>query len=344
MMKVSDIENAAASLANQLDAGIQIREAVHRMAKLQPKFAEFWLEAGAAVARGTRLSEKLSDQWPEELVFAVKAGEESGHIGAVLRQIQSSMEVKQKIKKAFSTLISPAFSFLMGLGVFLFFMVGVIPKLQKSLGGGEKSFIFALSSFLENAVMNYWYLIVIVLGGAILGVTSWLKQRENWEKVLTWANGLPILGEAMRNLNFGMWAYYLALLDSAGLPMKAQLLLSVKTLPEVYQDGVFMMAEEVEKRGRADSADPDKQIEGDPRKDWPYYIASAFINAHETGNLDQEMTRIAPILVNEGTKSIAKFTAIADVVAKLIAAGMIAMPMFAYFAQLSYSLTKAFST
>lgn len=343
MHRSQDIEAAASALANQLSAGINIRESVARMAKLQPKHSELWQAAAEALSRGGRLSAQLAEVWPEAIVAALKAGEESGTLEEVLRRTAHAMQVGQQVRKIYSKLISPVISFLAGFGVLMFFMVAVIPKLAASLGGGESSLVFQVAMLTSSIVMGYWPIIVAGIAGGAFFLVQWLRQPENLDKLVAAADRVPQLGEALRNLYFGMWAYQLSLLAAAGLPAKQQLLLSVKTLPECYREGVLLMAADVEKRGHADSADPDKQAEDDPRRSWPYYIATAFIIAHETGRIDQEMQRCAPILLEEGLRQLTRVTSMADLVAKVLAAQMIAAPLLAYFTQLSNSLTKAFS-
>lgn len=346
MHSTVEIENASSALANQLSAGISLREAIGRMAKLQPERAELWQECSESLSRGGRLSRHLEGEWPESVVAAVRAGEESGSLEEVFRRTQESMQVSQQVRKIYSKLISPVASFLVGFGVLVFFMVLVIPKLAKTLGGGQmesQGKLFKFSMVVSDLFFQVWPVaLAAIVGGVVLGV-RWLKSPENIDKLIAVGNSRPKLGAALRNLYFGMWAYQLALLDSAGLPAKQQLLLSVKTLPECYREGVLLMASELEKRGHADSADPDKQPEDDPRQEWPYYIATAFITAHETGRIDQEMRRCAPILIEEGLKGLTKLTVKADLVAKVAAAGMIALPLMAYFTQLANSLAAAFA-
>jgi type II secretory pathway component PulF len=338
-----EIEAAANALGNQIAAGISMREAVARMARLQPKYAEMWEAAAEAMSRGGRLSFQLDSLWPESTVAAIRAGEEADEVGAVLLKTAQALRVDQQVRKIYNKLMTPVFSFLAGTGVMLFFMIVVIPKLQGSLGGSEAGFVYKASTFLHWLATNYWPVLSVgIVGGVYFGV-KWFNQPENRGKLIALADRQPQLSSALRFLYFGAWAYQLELLDAAGIPMKEQLVLSLKTLPECYQGGVVKMAQEVEKRGIADAADPDKQVEGDPRKQWPFYIAIAFITAHETNRIDQEMGRCAPILIEEGIRQLTAVIATADIIAKAAAAGMIAMPLMAYFTQMANSLTKAFS-
>jgi type IV pilus assembly protein PilC len=341
--KSQSIEAAASALGNQLAAGIPLREATGRMARLQPEHAELWREISEILSRGGRLSTELTDVWPDGIVAAIRAGEESGTLQDVFKRIAKSLEVAAQVKKIFSKLMSPLAAFGAGFGVFLFFMIGVIPKLQAGLGGSEQSLVFKVSTWMHDTVMSGW---PFILGGLVVSgylAYQWVKSPGSMDTLIELGNRQPKLGGALRSLFFGMWAYQLAMLDAAGLPMKQQLLLSVKTLPECYRLGVTNMADEVEKRGIADSADSEKQIDEDPRREWPFYIVTAFITAHETGRLDEEMQRCAPILVEEGLKQITAVLAVADLFAKLCASVMIGLPLMAYFSQMANSLTKAFS-
>lgn len=340
---IAEIEAASAALGNQLSAGIPIREAVARMAKLQPKYAELWTEAADAISRGNRLSLQLQNEWPESVIAALKAGEESGTLEEVFKRTSEAMRVRQAVRKIYGKLISPLAAFLGGVGVFLFFMIAVIPKLASTLGGGEQSFVLKSAVWMNQIVMGYWPVLALAAAGAVFGLIQWFKDPENIDKLISTANDIPQLGEALRDLYFGTWAYQVALLAAAGLPAKQQLLLSIKTLPGGYREGVARMAAEVEKRGHADSADPEKQEEGDPRREWPYFIAVAFITAHETGRIDKEMLRAAPILIDEGVRKLNKVISVADLVSKALAAAMIGLPLMAYFTQLSNSLSHSFS-
>lgn len=343
MFKLAELEAAVSSLANQLDAGIALREAVRRMMRLQPNRTEFWSACEVAVGRGQRLSEMLREEWPLEYVIALQAGEEAGSLPSILRQMHQSILLQKQVRSAFTKLIGPVLTLLGGIGVFFFFMVGVIPSLQAGLGGGEKSFVFKLSSIIHDVMVNHWLVVAASVGGAIAAVVAWLSSAANRQIAFGYVTRIPMLGDAFLNLLFGQWAYTMSILDQAGIPAKAQLQHSIKTMPEVYQDGIALMAEEVEKRGRGDAANPDKQVDGDPRKQWPFYIATAFMTAHETGRLDTEMRRIAPILVDEGIRKLTRFVQIADAVTKLLSMMFIGAPMLAYFTQLSNSLSKAFS-
>ena len=338
-----ELEFACNAIGNQLAAGIAFDLTVRRMAKLQPKYEAFWAEHGEAMARGDRFSNRVGDVWPEWLVAAIKAGEESGKLADVFSRTAKTIQTQLQVKKLYSKLVSPVVAFLAGVGVMLFYMVVVIPQLAGTLGGGEQSLTLRASLAMKYVVDNYGLGLIAGLIALVFGGVAWFKRPENVDKVITLATRVPILKTAMLNLYFAMWAEQLALLAAAGnITMKNQLLLSVKMLPSVYQSGVVAAAQDIEKRGYADAVDPDMQAEDDPRRAWPYYISTSFMVAYETGELDVQLLRSAPILLDEGIRALTKFITIADFVAKICAATMIAIPLMAYFSQMANSMAHAF--
>ena len=339
----ADIEVAASAFANQLNAGIPLQSIVSRMVKLQPKHAEFWQSCADTVSRGGRLTTPLDAVWPPAIVSAIMSGEDSGSLPAVFKRVSESLRLQATIRKAAGKLISPFVAILAGLGVFIFYMVGVIPSLQKSLGGADQNLVFKVSSFMYYVFTNYWMAVLAGTVALIYFGIGWVKQEETKQWFISLLNSNSFTSPMIRNLFFGMWAYQISILDAAGLPIKTQLTLSAKGLPDCLQEGVLLMAAQVEKRGRADAANPDLQEDDDPRKEWPFYVSTAFMNAHETGDLCAEMERIAPILIDEGLKQLNKVLGVADIIAKFTAAILIALPMLGYFSQMANSLTKAFS-
>lgn len=340
---VRELETACYSLSNLLKAGLSLKDSLTRMPKIQVRFADFWLSCAEQVGRGAIFSSMLYGVWPEYLISALSAGEKSGRIQQVLERQAQALGAKLALRKLFGQILSPLFALGLGLLVFLFIMLEVIPKMAQALEGPQNSFAMQVSNTLTWALYEngLW----VALGAIGLGVwgTFWLKNADNRLRVLELVSKNVLFDTAFRQLSFSTAAKMMATLDCAGLPIKHQFLLVAQTVPAIYQSGFLLAAQEVERRGRDGAVDPELQDEGDPRKDWPYFFSIAVMNSHETGELATEMDRISPILYAEGEKRMKQLIAVADIVAKLSAALMIGLPMLAYFAQLSDTLTQAFA-
>ena len=346
MQKPHHIESAALAISNQLSAKIPLREIIARMPKIQPENAEFWNHCASAMRHGTRLSTLFEEAanspnaWPDAYVHAIRAGEQSDSLQPVFSQIAASSKITQQISKTYAKLISPVAAIAGGFIMFLFYMIAVIPGIQSNLGG-QTDIMLSTALWMKHIAYNYWWAILIALTASFLWAATWYSQPQAKQTLFTLADKIPKLGPALKWIYFSQWAFQIAILDAAGLTPKQQLLLSLKTLPEVWQPGVLLMAEELEKKGIAASSDPEKLPPNDPRSLWPFYINIAFQIAHETGNIHKEMIQIAPILLEDGLRQLSKFIAFADLSSKIIAAVMIAIPLLAYFNQMANSLTNS---
>lgn len=342
MMKLKEIQTVAAGLGNQLGAGVTMMAACQRMARFQPGYAEFWDEAAAGVASGRPVSEFLEKVWPEAVVSAVRAGEESGSLPAVLERIEVIIELQLEMYKMIGELAYPVGFGLLGIGVFVFFMVEVIPALSSSLGTGQHGFVFELSTWMKNAVEQHWMGIAAAVVGAIGGTGYWLSSYENRSRLTNSILRIPVLGEALKSLVFSVWANYMALIDSAGsIPITEGLIITSKTLPASLRVGLEQLAAEAVSRGLADAADPDKQPLGDSRREWPFYVSNAFLIAEETGRLDVALERASKAMLKEGTARLKIALKVANVVALFVSAVLIVGPLAAYYTQLGISLADA---
>lgn len=342
MMNLKETQLAAAALGNQLAAGISMLDACGRMARAQPSHADFWQEVRTGVAGGTPISVHLKDVWPTTFVSAVRAGEESGELPRVLARIEETVELQRDMTKLVMQLAYPVLSGVMGVAVFLFFMIKVIPSLSTSLGLGERGFVFDLSTWMKETTDQYGLIMLAALAGSIAAAGYWLADAENRSKVLDFLLGMPVVGEALKLIIFGMWAHYMALIDGAGsIPVTDGLVMTSATLPTSFREGMVQMANEAVVRGLADAADPDKQAEGDSRREWPFYVGNAFLIAQETGRLDVELMRAGPAMLKDGKAKLKVALAVANVGALIASALLIVGPLAAYYVQLGLSLADA---
>lgn len=342
MMTMKQIREAASALSNQLSAGIPLSDAVSRMAKLQPAHATFWLQAGQNLAGGQRLTEQLDGVWPHTIINSIIAGEQSGSLPEVFKRIEETISVQLKIQGMLWKIAYPAGLGFVGFCVFIFFMVVVLPALSESLGEGERGIVFQMSEWFSHTFYHYGLYILAGITGLVFYIVSWVSNPENRELILDFFSEIPIIGDALQNLYFGLWAYYMALMDAAGgISISESLMMTRSVLPGTISKSVIIVAEEVVFRGLADAVDPDKQLEGDSRKTWPFYIGNAFIIAQQTGRLDLELLRAAPILIDEGMRKMEKTLTILNVITLAVSAILIVGPLVAYYIQLGASLKAA---
>lgn len=341
MMSLKDIQIATSALGNQLSAGISMLDATTRMVRAQPAYSEFWHDVAIGVASGRPLSMFLPGVWPETFVNAVRAGEESGKLAPVLTQIENTVELQRDLTKLVMQLAYPVISGVGGIGVFVFFMVSVIPTLSTSLSVGERGLVFTVSNWMQHVFEQHWLVLAAGLAGTTAAAGYWLSHPLNRSKVIDVILRLPVIGEALKLISFGLWAHYMALVEGTGIPVTDGLVMTSTTLPASLREGMVQLASEAVSRGLGDAADPEKQPPGDSRRDWPFYVSNAFLIGQETGQLDAELMRAAPAMLKEGRQKLGVAIWFANLVALMVSALLIVGPLAAYYIQLGVSLADA---
>lgn len=341
-MSLKEVQLAAAALGNQTKAGLPLADATKRMRRLQKKYDAFWGEVSLGIDNGNYLSKYVDQVWPEAVVNAIKAGEQSGNLDEIFYRIETTIKIQREVNAMVMQLLYPAFFMLSGIGVFIFFMLKVIPSLTKSLGIGTQGFVFELSAFLTKLLEENWLVCIVVFVVTGLMTYNWLKDADNRAKITKMLVTAPIIGEALRSLYFGIWAHYMALVSASGsIDLDDGLILTSYTLPKPLRAGLVLMANEVITRGIVVSCDPDKQPPGDPRILWPFYVSNSFLVAETTGNLEDELLRAAPAMIEEGKATLDIALKIANAIALCIAGLLIAAPVMAYYSQLAVALQSA---
>ena len=344
MMKIKEIGDTAAALGNQISASIPMDQALSRMVQMQPMYSDFWLAATQKVRSGQLLSESLAEIWPEALVSAVKAGEQSGSMDAVFKRIEETIELQLSLRGSMMQLYYPLGMGVAGLVVFLGFMVFVLPMLAKSIGGGSNSTIFQFSAWLSVFVLENYIALGIGIIGAIFALLSWLKTSEARSAIIVFFMGVPLMKDALRDMYFGLWSKYMAMMVSAGLPTTQALKLTAPIMPVMLSESIEVFERDlsIHNKSISESADTTKLNPGDPRSIWwPFYISNAFIVAEQTGEIDKELLRVAPSLIKDGERTLNRVIAIANFLALVISGTLIISPLAAYYSEIFSAIRNA---
>jgi type II secretory pathway component PulF len=343
MMNNKELAVAVAGIGSQTRGGISLSDAVLRMARIQPKYADFWTDSAYALEHGKRFSDCVREMWPEALHSAVLAAEKSGTMDNTLLRIEHVLALQEEVNDKIGKIKYPGFIALAAIGVFFFFMIAVIPALAESLGTGAKSVIFTSAMWMKKMAYNHWLPITGGVAILVMSIVMWLRDPENRASLIDFFLTVPVIGPAMKMLYFGMWANYMALMDMSGsIDTPQGLQLTVGVLPTPLRDGVILMSEQVVTMGLANAADPAKLDEDDPRQEWPFYITNAFLIGQQTGLLGDALLKAAPSMIKEGTKKLTMAIDVMTYTVMGIAAGMIGVPLMAYYAQMGTALQEAF--
>lgn len=345
LMTLKAQQDAASAMRSQLSAGVPIADAAARMVRLQPGQGQFWAEAAAQMRTGRPLSSVLGDVWPPAAVSAVRAGEANGGLVEVLENLTKSIALKRRLLKSASRILYPVSMIVSAAAVFIGFLLTIVPTIaQQTMRagglGGDPDGVAGFGLRMRVLLMEHWTVTVLALAAVVFGVVVWLRQPQTRSSIVRALLDAPLFGSAFRNMAFGLWADYMALSCGAGLPTIDALANTVEVLPEPLQAGVRALEHDLKfKHVPLDvAADPDKQPAGDPRQQWPFYLAFAFSIGQQTGRVDLELRRVAPEMVEVGESQMEQAISISNLAAIAIAGSLLASTMLLVYLPMLRSL------
>jgi len=345
VMTLEEISESAFSLGVQLQAGVNIDDAFITLSKIQLKYEDFWLSAKASIQEGRKISVIMGDIWPKNLVGAIVAGEESGNLPDSLDRIVESIELQLKIKEEVGKLRYPFVIMGIGLIISLLLTFVLVPIIIKSTS--KNSTVHQDVGFITNVgnfVQGNWIAILITITGIIIALWKWYQTEEAKEQIMTFALGIPIIREALKNLYFGLWAYYMAMMTEAGITTLDALVMTEIILPRDMRESLTVFHDEIASNKSMSAAANLKELDDtDQRKIWwPVYISSAFIVAEQTGDIAAALLRIAPSLVKTGFRNLGNTVKTLHTIALAMAAMLLGVPYIIMYSTIIQSITAAF--
>lgn len=278
-----------------LNAGLSITRALEvlSMQTTNPRFKVVLKEVLKSVSGGVQLSDsfaKYPDVFDSIAINLIKAGEQSGNLGLILRKLSREYEQKNALKsKVTSALAYPAVLTVVMIGVVVFLLAIVVPQLEDAFKsfGAELPWITKAVIGLSKIITNYWYLVLLVLIGGAVGIKYFVSTPEGrrvWDKILI---TVPIFGPLFVKIQVATFSRVLYLLISSGVPILQTLELTEATLSNIwFKDEVISMRDQV-KRGVSIAV---------PLLQSPYFpsIVGYMVNVgQETGQLDTVLRKVA---------------------------------------------------
>ncbi len=220
----------------------------------------------------------------------VKAGETSGALQPILARLADFMEKQARLQKRItSSLAYPIVMALMGVGVVVFLMTVVIPRVAQIFEDLDRTLptVTVVLIGLCGFVKGYWWLILLAIVAFVAGFRAYIRTPNGG---LRW-DGLklrmPIIGDLVKKICVSRFARTLGTLGESGLPM----MLSLDIVKNVVSNKVLEKAiEEAQVRIRkgSDIATPLRK-----NKVFPPIVIHMIALGERSGQLDKMLTKVA---------------------------------------------------
>ncbi len=252
----ADLALLTRQLATLVRSGLPLEEALMAVSQQSEKMRVRNVLAGvrSRVVEGRTLAEGLGafpQVFPELYRATVSAGEQSGHLDAVLERLADYTEkreiLQQRIRNA---LVYPVLLTVVCLGIVALLLGYVVPEVVRVFEAGERELpiltrlLIALSDF----VRSWWWLIIGGTFAAVAGLRRWLRNvdaRRDYDRLKL---RLPLVGRITRGNNAARFSRTFAILTASAVPVLEALRISgqvVTNLPmkEAVMDAAVRVRE-----------------------------------------------------------------------------------------------------
>jgi general secretion pathway protein F len=226
-LKAVELSMLTRQLATLISAGIPLDEALSGVADQQkkPALRAIVLGVRSKVMEGHSLAVGLADfpkSFPHLYRVTVAAGEKSGKLSMILERLADYTEQQNKMRQQMQqAMIYPALMMLVSIGVIVFLLSDVVPKIVSVFTQNQQTLpaativMLAISGFITH--YGDWLLLGIIV--FVILFRLWLRVESNkarWHKVVM---RLPLIGKTQLTVNAARFARTLGILVRAGVPL-----------------------------------------------------------------------------------------------------------------------------
>jgi len=214
-------------IATLTASGTPIEEALTAVSQHseKQKIKSLILSVRAKVLEGHSLAAAMRDYpkvFPEIYQATVSAGEQSGHLDAVLERLAEYLENRQStqatVKKA---LIYPSMLVIASVGIVAFLLGYVVPQVVQVFDSMNQELPWLTKTMLAlSAVVREWGLIIALSLVVAYILFSRAMTNEKFKyRVHSFQLRLPIIGRLIRGFNASQFARTLSILAASGVPV-----------------------------------------------------------------------------------------------------------------------------
>ncbi len=228
-------------LATLVHSGMPLEETLQAVAQQtdKPRTQSILLGVRARVMEGHTLAEGLEEfphAFPEIYRATVSAGEQSGHLDAVLERLADYTETRQALRQRITNaLVYPIVLVLMSLGIIAFMLSYVVPQVVGvfETTGAELPILTRILIGVSDFLREWWWL--LLAGIALVGFGLWRVlqldgPRRRYHRLLL---RLPLIGRITRGVNTARFTRTLSILAGSGVPVLEALKISAEVIMNI---------------------------------------------------------------------------------------------------------------
>ena len=264
--------------------------------------------------------EKRPDVFNNVYKSLIAAGEMSGTLDMALKRLADQEEKNEAtMSKIKGAMIYPLILLVVIMAVLVFMLIEVVPQVQ-SLYDTMGEELPDLTKFLvgaEDFFINYWWLAIILAGGAVTGIVVFLRTPTGKKFLDTLKIKVPLFGPLFRKLYVARFARTSETLLATGVAMIDSVQIASNAVSNIIVEEEYMKAIEMIKGGK-----PLSEALKDREYMLPLVPQMASIG-EQSGKIDEMLGKAAQVYENELDEQIDNISTLIEPILLVVMAGMV---------------------
>jgi len=226
-MSAKELALLTRQLATLTQSGLPLEEALHAVGQQNdnPRTKSILLGVRSRVMEGHTLADGLGEfphAFPELYRATVSAGEQSGHLDAVLERLAEFTESRQVLQQQIrNALIYPIALVVTAAGIISFMLAYVVPKVVYIFERYETELPLLTRIMIGSSdfLRNHWLILIIAVVATVFGTRRILRREGPKRRYHRMLLRLPVIGSLTRGINTARFTQTLSILAGSGVPI-----------------------------------------------------------------------------------------------------------------------------
>lgn len=240
-MSASELALVTRQLATLSQGGLPLEEALLAVSQQNetPRTQSILMGVRARVMEGHTFADGLADfqnAFPELYRATVAAGEQSGHLDAVLERLAEFTESRQQLQQQVrNALIYPIALVVTAAAIISFMLAYVVPKVVYIFENYDQQLplltriMIATSDFIRD----FWMGLIVFVVAAFFGIRQLLKKEGPKRKYHALLLRIPIVRKLTRGINTARFTQTLSILAGSGVPILESLRIAAQVVVNI---------------------------------------------------------------------------------------------------------------
>ena len=239
-------------------------------------------------------------------VSMVHVGENTGKLEDAFIQLSGYIEREQETRRRIKSAMRYPIFVLIAIAIAMVILnIMVIPKFAEMFSrfGAELPWATKLLINTSNLFVNYWPVMLVVLGASFIGIRYWHSTEKGEKKWDRWKLNIPAVGSIIERSTLSRYCRSFSMMLSAGVPMTQALSLVADAV-----DNAYMHDRIVGMRRGIESGESMLRVSNNSQLFTPLVLQMVAVG-EETGQIDQLLNDAADFYEGEVDYDLKNLTA-----------------------------------